>query len=97
MTDFVSWKKQAGEPVRVNDMTLTPQSQVFSVQFPFGGFVWHRPTAVTIQSPHQNETLAIPDPTRMALWSLLGLTIFINVFIFINNLAVRSRSEAQNE
>lgn len=92
MTDFLSWERQTGEPVRVGDVTLTPQSQVFSVQFPFGGFVWHRPTAVTIQSPRQNETLPITDPTRMALWSLLGLTIFINVFVFINNLAVRSRS-----
>ncbi len=92
MTKFVSWERQTGEPVQAGDVTLTPQSQVFSVRLPFGGFVWHRPTAVTIQSPRQNETLPIADPTRVALWSLLGVTVFINLFVFINNLAARRRS-----
>lgn len=92
MQNVVRWRKQSSEPIVVDDMTLTPQSQVLAVKLPFVGFVWHRPTAVTVRSPRQNETLPITDPTRVILWSILGMSILVNLLILVKKVALVRRS-----
>jgi hypothetical protein len=36
--DLVQWQKVSGQSLRVNDLTLTPQSRVLIVRFPWSAF-----------------------------------------------------------
>ncbi|MBE7530804.1 MAG: hypothetical protein HND44_24655 [Chloroflexi bacterium] len=87
MDKFFSWETKRGEPVRVGDWVVTPQSQVLAVQLPFGGFVWHRPVSVVVEgygepeaaSGRDPQIIPIPDVTRQALWAILGLSLLVNL------------------
>jgi hypothetical protein len=88
---IISWRTQTAVPVRVNGRTITPQSQVLQIRLPFGGFVWHRPLAVLVEegdgepeaASGRTQTIPITDVTRRALWTLLALTILVNLFVFM--------------
>lgn len=80
----VAFENRSGEPVTVDGVTLTPQSQALTVRFPYGGFVWHRPAAVIVEEEGQSRRIPIVDVTRMAqvgaycvvlLWALLYLIV----------------------
>ncbi|HRQ39024.1 MAG TPA: hypothetical protein PLD25_14035 [Chloroflexota bacterium] len=89
MMKFVSWEIQSGESVRVGDLLITPQSQVFQVRLPVGGFVWHRPVRVVVEgngrpeadAGRDSQTIPIPDITRQVLWAILGLSILVNLLL----------------
>lgn len=83
MQDLISWESQSGVPVQVDDLTVTPQSQALTIQAPFGGFVWNRPSAVTVEENGRIEHHPIPDVTRMALISFFAITITFNLLLFI--------------
>ncbi len=71
--DLVQWHKASGQPVVVHDLTLTPQSQVLIVRFPWGAWVWHRPTAIQVERNGRVERLPIVDLTRLIQLGLVGL------------------------
>jgi hypothetical protein len=74
----------------VGDLTLTPQSQVLTIRLPFGGFVWHRPTAVLVERAGRVDRVRIVDVTRLVEVGLLGLSI---VFVVLS-VAARQCKEA---
>ena len=73
--DLVQWHKASGQPVVVHDLTLTPQSQVLIVRFPWGAWVWHRPTAVQVERNGRVERLPIVDLTRLIQLGLVSLGV----------------------
>ena len=42
INNVVQLRKSSGDPVKVGDVTVTPQSQALIVRWPLGGFVWNR-------------------------------------------------------
>jgi hypothetical protein len=84
MTRLIQRKTQVGEPVIVGERTITPQSQFVMVRFPFGGFVWNRPTAVLVTENGQTHTIPITDPTRLALWALTGVSVMISLLVWLS-------------
>src|SRR5215469_6525212 len=82
--DLVQWHKASGQSVVVHGLTLTPQSQVVIVRFPWGAYVWHRPTAVLVERNGRVEQLPIVDLTRIIQLGLVGLAVvIITIFGFV--------------
>jgi hypothetical protein len=64
-----------GQPILAGDMRVTPESQALVVRLPFGGLVWHRPTAITVERAGRAvQRLPIVDLTRVAPLGLLLVT-----------------------
>ena len=46
----IAWAQEASAaPVTVGDVTVTPLARALVVRLPQGGFVWNRPTALTVE------------------------------------------------
>ncbi len=82
MQDLISWETQSSVPVQVDDLTITPQAQAFTMQTPFGGFVWNRPSAVTVEENGRIKHHPIPDVTRSALITFAAISILFNLLLF---------------
>jgi hypothetical protein len=55
---------------------VTPQSHVIEVRLaPRAAFVWHRPTSVRVEEAGHTRTIAIVDVSRIALYSLVALSL----------------------
>ena len=81
LNDFIQLKTVQGTAVHTPTCTLIPESQALTFRFPYGGFVWQRPTAVHIQEDNQTRRLPITDVTRIATWSLLGFSLLLPLLI----------------
>ncbi len=73
--EIVQLQTQAGAPTRAGNITVTPESQSFSLRLPFGGFVWNRPTAVVIEIEGERQRVPVVDVTRIAQLAVAGFTI----------------------
>lgn len=78
---FFQWQTMSGEPIKVGETTITPQSRVLVFRFPYGGFVWNRPTAVLVERAGQSERIAIVDRTRIALVALSVLGFIFSLIL----------------
>jgi hypothetical protein len=78
---LIQKETRLGVPIKVGKRTVMPQSQAITIRFPFGGFVWNRPTAVLVTEDNQTTTIPITDPTRLALWTLTGITMLVSLLI----------------
>jgi hypothetical protein len=81
LSDFIRLENTSAEPIIVGDTRLTPQAQAFSLRFPFGGFVWNRPTAVLVERGDATQRIPIVDVTRVVQIVLFGLVLTISVII----------------
>ncbi len=87
MSQFFSWQKKNGAPLKAGGFIVTPQSQVLEVRLPFGGFVWHRPVSVVVEregeaaggNGREPQIIPITDVTRQALWAIGGLAFLVNL------------------
>ena len=70
-------------PLEIGEQTIVLESTAFSTRWPYGGGVWHRPTAVLIRENSLSTRLPIPDPTRQALWTFSGMTLLTSIIIFL--------------
>lgn len=93
LSDFIRLENTSAEPIVVGDTRITPQAQAFSVRFPFGGFVWNRPTAVLVERDDRTERIPIVDVTRVAQIVFFILLVKISVII-IGLAALRARSRS---
>ena len=84
LKDYVQYQLETGSPTPVGEVNLTPQSQVLTVRWPNGGWVWNRPVAVLVEQDGESERLPIVDVTRMAQ---LGLIAFAFLFAILSLLA----------
>ncbi|MAT95884.1 MAG: hypothetical protein CL608_01855 [Anaerolineaceae bacterium] len=89
-TDFVQLKTVQGTAVQTPHHTLIPESQALIIKFPYGGFVWQRPTAVLVQQGEQTRRYPITDVTRLATWSVLAASLLVTLL-----LRLLSRSQEQ--
>ena len=81
LRDFFELKTVQGTAVHTPHYTLIPESQALTIRFPFGGFVWQRPTAVLIEQGEQTERQPIVDVTRQATWGLLVASLLIPIIL----------------
>lgn len=81
LTDFIQLKTVQGTAVSTPYHTLIPESQALIIRFPFGGFVWQRPTAVLVQQGEQTQRHPITDVTRLATWSVLAASLLTTLLL----------------
>ena len=82
---YVQWRKFVGEPITIDDLTVTPESQALIVSLPFGGFVWNRPVAVQLEDASGVRSIPVPDVTRYAQWSLFAASALMAIFVWLLN------------
>jgi hypothetical protein len=86
ITDMFQLQTVTGSPVQVGDMTITPQSQALIVRLPFGGLVWHRPTAVRVEQAGQTSHIPIVDVTRVIQLALpVAIAIVFSIIVWIQS------------
>jgi len=88
-SDLVHWHKASGQTVMMQGLTLTPQSQVLIVRFPWGAWVWHRPTAIQVERNGRVEQLPIVDLTRLIQLGFVGLGVVIITIVSFVQFAQR--------
>jgi hypothetical protein len=69
----------SGQPVTVESVTVTPQSQALIVRLPIGGFVWNRPTAILVERDETAKRFPIVDITRILQLWLLGFSLVLSI------------------
>ena len=82
MQNLISWETQSGTSTQVGARIITPQAKALTLRFPFGGVVWNQPTGVLVEEDGRIEYQPIIDVTRTAVWSLLGIALFVNIALF---------------
>lgn len=90
--DVVQRQTIAGQSLSVNGLTLTPESRVLLVRFPWGALLWHRPTAVLLAWDGQVKSFPIVNITRALQFRLYGLGV---IFIVLVGLIEFSRRRKQ--
>lgn len=92
-SERLQWKTRSGDPVRVGEMIITPQSQSLTLRFPWrwpGGFVWNRPTALLVERDGVTERVLIIDATRLAQAGIVGLAfLFWAIVVLVSYQAGR--------
>ncbi len=83
ISDFIQWQTHITEPVDVNGKLIQLESKALSLQFPGGGGVWNRGTAVYINQNNQTTRIPITDPTRNALWTISSISILISIIAWL--------------
>jgi hypothetical protein len=83
LNEMIQVKTQSGQPVTVNGVTITPQSQAFTIRWPYGGFVWNRPVAVMVERDGQSERIPIVDVTLVGRMALFGFGLFLSVVTLV--------------
>ncbi|MBS1251544.1 MAG: hypothetical protein MAG451_00577 [Anaerolineales bacterium] len=73
----------SGEPLTIGDVTITPQSRVLVIRWPYGGFVWNRPVSVLVERDGHTEQVPIVDLTRAAQLRLLGFGLVLSIAIIV--------------
>ena len=80
-SDLIQLKTVQGTAGHTPHHTLIPESQALVIRFPYGGIVWQRPTAVLIQQNNQTRRVPITDVTRIATWSILGISLLFTFLV----------------
>jgi hypothetical protein len=76
----------SGQPVVFYDHRLIPFHQTLRLDLPgkHGGLIWNRPASLLVTRPDGSEqVLPIHDPTRRALWFILGVTALFTVLTWL--------------
>ena len=79
LKDVFQVQTVSGQPVTVDSVTVTPQSQALIVRLPIGGFVWNRPTAILVEQDEAAKRFPIVDITRILQLLLLGFSLVLSI------------------
>ena len=93
LSDYIRLETTSAEPIVVSNTRITPQAQAFRLSFPFGGFVWNRPTAVLVERDGETQRMPIVDVTRVVQIVLFGLVLTFSVIITLAVSQRRTRHE----
>ena len=74
-----------GNPIRVGDRVITPQSQALSIRFNKWGFVWNRPVAILVEQEGNVHRVPVVDITRWIIWGISGMVLLYWVYRLINS------------
>ncbi|MBI5302757.1 MAG: hypothetical protein HY868_11510 [Chloroflexi bacterium] len=82
---FIQIETRTGAPIALNGREIRVQSRAISLNLPFGGAVWNRPTSVIVRTRDGNtQTLAVRDVTRLAQLLIAMLCIAGAIFVALN-------------
>ena len=79
LKDLFQVQTVSGQPVTIDSITVTTQSQALIVRLPIGGFVWNRPTAILVERNGTAKRFPIVDITRILQLWLLGFSLVLSI------------------
>src|SRR5260370_36719067 len=79
LKDVFQVQTVSGQPVTVESVTVTPQSQALIVRRPIGGSVSNRPTSILVERDETAKRFPIVDITRILQLWLLGLRLLPSI------------------
>jgi len=85
---LIHTEDRTGKPLEVGGTFIVPVEKSIKIQPPgmWGVFIWRRPSAVIVQHPDgTDEVIAIQDPTRQAILTLLGFGLIGSYLIWLVN------------
>ena len=99
LKNIVSQQTLTGEKTTIGQISVTPQSQVLLIRWPYGGLIWNRPQAILVEQDGQMERIRIMNMTRMSQLGLLGLTLIFCMIILLMqyDLLVVAKKGRKNE
>ncbi len=88
--------RRTGVPRQIGNIHITPESLVLLLHWGNFGYVWNWPVAVSVarldgHSGPQVERRAIVDVTRLLLWSMWAVTLFMLLAAVLGPFFVRAR------
>jgi hypothetical protein len=92
LKDIFRVQTLSGDPLAVQGVNITPQSQAVVVRWANGGWVWNRPVAVLVERDGETERIPMVDVTRMAQLGLFALSIAFSVLTLIRLVRDRRNS-----
>ena len=75
------------------EVLLRLHSQSVNIRFPYGGFVWNRPTKVEVLSNGATQSIPVVDVTRIVWAVLIGLTMSL---LLLSLLPSKKSSRSKN-
>jgi hypothetical protein len=94
---MAQWFQQqtiSGNKSKIGNKVITPQAQLVTLRWPYGGLVWNRPAAVLVEQDEQTTRMPIIDVSRIFIWGFLGLGfIFALVTAFLSIQQRRKKNE----
>lgn len=78
---LISWQTVAGEPTVISGYQITPQSRVFALHFPFGGFAWNRAVAINVEKAGVEQQIPIVDATRVTQFTIYIVAALLVLFM----------------
>ena len=84
---FFQWDTVSGEPITVDGVTVTPESQALTLRWPGRsvGYVWNRPVAVLVDRGDGVERVPIVDLTKLAQVAIFVLGIVLAMVVLIRS------------
>jgi hypothetical protein len=79
--DWLDWQTHHGEPIQLNETTITPVSQALTIRWPGGGLVWNRPVALLIERAGQVERRPLYDWTRLLQVGMLSVGLITGLLL----------------
>ncbi len=80
---LVQWQTKSGDKITIGNVSVTPQSQALTIRWPYGGWVWNRPTAVVVEQGKRVERFPIVDITRLFQLTFLGMSLLLSIGLLI--------------
>lgn len=94
MNNGLKLQRKFGETVTIRGasgekIALTPEAQALTIRWPWGGFVWNRPSAISVERDGSIQRIPIVDLTRVIQLSLVGFSLVMGVFTILFSLRKR--------
>ncbi|MCX6045600.1 MAG: hypothetical protein NT075_10850 [Chloroflexi bacterium] len=83
--EFVRWAILPGQPMTVNQLTVTPLARSLTVRWSQGGFIWNVPVTLLVTQNGQTQQLPIPDVTRRAQIILLSIGFIVSLLLWMSS------------
>jgi hypothetical protein len=73
----ISWELHKADAVMHRGVRVIPEARSLVLRGPWGGFVWSRPVAVSVEREATAERLPIVDVTLLVQMLLLALVVLV--------------------
>ncbi|MCJ7624043.1 MAG: hypothetical protein MUO76_11115 [Anaerolineaceae bacterium] len=66
-----------GKEHKIGNLIITPQSRAIGFRWRSGGFIWNRPSSITVSEKGIQRFTRVNDLTRLIQFSLFGISAII--------------------
>lgn len=83
LRQIIQLQTTLGHKLSIGQVTIVLQSRALILRWPYGGWVWNKPTAIIVEQRKQTRPVPIVDVTRLAQMGIIGLGLLFYIFILL--------------